>query len=207
MKRLIQTICIMLFSSSVSQGTVSITGEGDFANQVTMAAHEFAEAHAGSSPTSWMDLQPYFSKPVDELFPRILPTKRYAFLPKPVQLGAFSDDEILLIARKPIQESTSSRSKKGDRSDKLGEPGRYVLTRSKSQGFLRHWLPEVAVQRIFRDAKAALPEPDNEPERQYMIDYRRRKMAPWIVAAAVALGTFILWFLNRNNPDVPRGSC
>ncbi|MES2923575.1 MAG: hypothetical protein V4819_18615 [Verrucomicrobiota bacterium] len=206
MKRLIQVISITLFSSSVSQGLVEFTEEASFVVQVELSAHEYAEAHAGSSPTSWTDLQPYSSKPFDEVFPRILPTKRYAFLPKPVQIHALSDEEILLIARKPIRNFTSYRNWYGSRSDKLGDPGRYMLTRSKSQGFLRKWLPEVAVQRIFRDATAGLPEPDNEPERQYMIDFRRKKRAPWIALAAVVLGTFILWFINRSKPDTPVGS-
>jgi hypothetical protein len=200
MKRLIQVFCLMLFSTGASHALVDITDEGHFAFNFELAAHEFAEANSGRSPSSWEDFHHYFSKPIDEVFPQILPTKRYAFLEKPVRMRSDSDFEILIIARKPIRESHRYRNWLGSRSRKWGEPGRYALTRSKSEGFMRQWLSEIAVQRIFRDANTTLPEPDKEPNRPPELTFYLSRYAEWIVLTGVLLGMVGIWFINRKNP-------
>jgi hypothetical protein len=201
MKRLIRIFCLMLLTAGVSHALTEMTEEDSFAISLELAAHELADANSGKSPSTWEEFQPYFSKAIDEVFPHILPTKRYAFLETPIRLRADSDVEILIIARKPIRKSHSYRNWFGSRSRKWGEPGRYALTRSMSEGFMRQWLSEIAVQRIFRDANTTLPEPDNEPNRPSEIKFLLSKYAEWIVLTGVLSGLAWLWFINRKKPD------
>ena len=150
-------------------------------------------------PRDWKELSDSWQRPLDEVFPKILPTVRYEYFNPPLVLRVHDHKtiEILAITKKPMIETTSIDSPFGY-TDALTGPGRYMIRRERGDDWGREWFDEAAVQRIWSGTGRALPLPDAEPEPEWIGKIRSKILARQItlslVAALLALGTaFLIW--------------
>ncbi|MCW1884103.1 hypothetical protein OKA04_05135 [Luteolibacter flavescens] len=138
---------------------------------------KFHEMDKGRKIGSWKDLDDVWGKPLDEVYPLVLPTRRYELFSPPVELPLHEklSMQIVAMTRKPMWETT----RKGNmgRTMALKGPGRYVLYREPDGDYRTRWFDESEVQRLWPRTGRALPVPDDEPER------------PWVTKAR----TEILW--------------
>lgn len=158
---------------------------------------KFFESEKKRLPESWKELEEAWGKPFDEVFPHVLPTRRYAFYSPPLILKIHEKRsmQVVAITRKPMWETT----RKGNmgRTIALKGPGRYVLLhRDQKDGFFIEWFDEPTIQRLWPSTGQALPIPDNEPEREWVKKARTR-----ILAKRIAIGALVLlavaWISKR----------
>ena len=188
--RKLHVICLLLAASPAARGLSYSTVEGSFALQVALAAEAYSQEHGGRSPASWPDLEPYFSRPIDEEFRAVTPTKRYAFLPQPLPLPPPHDGDLLLITRRPFREMRLYTNWYGGGSQGLREPGRYIIYRTDSGEFEGSYVEEAYIQQAFNGSGSLLPSPDSEPLRRHErheIEARRRSLLTWTAGAAFPL--------------------
>ncbi len=155
------------------------------ANQLAIAASIYAIQHDGLAPSSWDEIQPFFSKPIDEAYEHIAPTKRYAFLAQPLRLPPPVHFEVLLITRRPFRDITVSQGLFG-LLDGLSEPGRWIIYRRDDGGFAPVWMDEAYVREAFRGFESLLPAPDSGPLRRHEVEARRNSIVKWTGAAVIA---------------------
>lgn len=151
-----------------------------------MFARIFAAEHGGQSPASWADFQPYLVRPIDEAYRDITPTKRYAFLSKPLHLPRPYKGELLIITRRPFRDGELHTNWYGGISHGLREPGRYIVYRTPTGGFHSSYVEEHYVQTAFRGSEFLLPSPDTEPLRLRESQARFRSVLVWTVIALIA---------------------
>ncbi len=164
-----------------------------------MLADTFAREHEDRSPASWSDFDGYLTSPVDSVFYHIIPSKRYAFLSKPLNLPAPHLGNLLIITRRPFRDGRLYANFFGGISHGLREPGRYIIYRTQSGQFQASYVDEAYVQQAFRGSEALLPSPDTEPLRRHETDARKRSIITWAVAAAIPI-TLLTWrFFRRSS--------
>jgi len=183
--RTIYVLCILLAVSQAAHALSYSTAEGTFAHQVTMFADVYSNEHNGRSPASWSDLQPYLDQPIDEVFYYILPTKRYAFLQRPLRLPPPHEGELVIVTRRPFRESRLYTSWYAGISRGLREPGRYIIYRTSAGSFKARYVEEAYIQQAFRGSESLLPSPDTEPERRHESEARWRSFVSWAAIAAI----------------------
>lgn len=155
----------------------------------------------GRVPNSWEDFEQTFKNQLDNSQVQI--RERYAFLP-PNQRPISPRDEgqILLIGRRPFNDVIVSKESIIPgipmRTVKLSPPQRYALINFGQDASIVRVFAEADVQKIFREQKIALPEPDTLPEREWVASIRRKFAVEKIALAAVLFsGGFAAWFVFR----------
>lgn len=196
--RTIHVLCILLVLSQAAHALSYFTPDGIFAQNMASCAEVFSKEHAGRSPTSWADFQPYFQNPIDETFRHITPTKRYAFLSRPLHLPPPYDGDLLIVTRRPFRDGRLYTNWYGGISHGLREPGRYIIFRTGAGTFHAYYVEEAYVQQAFRGSESLLPSPDTEPERPRESEARRRSIISWAVAVLVA-GAFLARLFFRRS--------
>jgi hypothetical protein len=186
-----------LFAASSTACALSYsTAEGVFARHLAGIASSYAVLHEGRAPSSWTDIEAYLDRPIDEVYRHITPTKRYAFLSRPLSLPPPREGELLVITRRPFRDTRLYQGFFGIGRG-LREPGRYILYRTPDGEFTSSYVDEAYVQRAFRGFESLLPPPDSEPMRRHEVEARWRSIFTWCgVVAVVAL--FAWWFLRRS---------
>jgi len=205
MNRTIHVLCILLAVSQAAHALSYSTAEGTFARQAAMFTDLYYKEHNGRSPATWSDLQSYLDRPIDEVFYYILPTKRYAFLRRPLRLPPPHDGELLIVTRRPFRESRLYTSWYGGISRGLREPGRYIVYRTSAGSFEARYVEEAYIEQAFRGSESLLPSSDSEPERRHESEARWRSFFTWAVIAVIPcffLARFIRCrFSNRSTND------
>jgi len=124
-------------------------------------------------PESWDELDKAWGKPLDEAFPLVLPSRRYQLFSSPLDLRLDEKRSLHLVAitRKPMWETTSTGD--ADETTAFKGPGRYVLYREEDGNLHYQWFDESEIQRLWPSTGQALPVPDDEPERPWVMEARR----------------------------------
>lgn len=157
---------------------------------------EVFESNYQRPPRDWAELELVTSDPLDRMFPLVKPTIRYAYFNPPLTLRfhAGRTMEVVAITRSPMQETTMKETWVG-RLTYLKGPGRYLLYRDSGK-YLRQWIDEPFLQQIWPSTAAALPEPDHEGERPWVVKARASIMARRVIGGMISLAAFA-WLVFR----------
>jgi hypothetical protein len=194
-RRAVLFLFLFAATAPVLRATVYVAQDGAFAAEACTAAGQFAAAHGGRSPSSWGDIEAYLTEPLDEVYTDLLPTKRYAFLTRPLQLPAPYTGDLIIVNRKPYRELTAEKTMLGT-IQALTDPGRYIIYRTRDGGFHSAYVDETYIQTVFENSPDLLPTPDREPERSWEHAARRSSIVGWVAPVAI----FCLvgyWFLTQ----------
>ena len=194
MKLALFSIWLLLAVSSPAWGQG--TTEGLLAHHMAFLASEYAKQNGGLAPSSWSDLEAPIGRPLDQDFGQILPTKRYAFLSRPLSLPPPHDGELLVITRRPFRAASFHQTIFGVH-DGLRERGRYIMYRNKKGEYTAAYVAEAYVQEAFRGFESLLPAPDNEPLRPHEVRARRRAIISWGVIALIVTAFLARRVLRR----------
>lgn len=199
MKQTICALCILLITSHVAQALSYSTAEGCFASSIAQLSGLFAGEHEGQAPKSWSDIQAYLDRPIDKIYYYVLPTKRYAFMARPLQLPPPHEGELIIVTRRPFHDSRLYTNWFGGISGGLREAGRYIVYRRNSGEFESSYVDEAYIEKVFRGSESLMPAPDTEPERRHERNARWHFIINWGIFAVIA--TFVVarrYFRYRN---------
>jgi hypothetical protein len=158
---------------------------------------KFHEDENNRLPRDWKELGDAWQRPLDEVFPKVLPTVRYEYFNPPLRLRYHEHKtiEVLAMTRKPMMEMTSRQSFSGYATALKG-PGRYLIRRDPGDVWGFEWLEESRIQSLWPGTGRALPVPDAEPERAWVTE-ARAKIFSRQVGLAVAAAVPLLWIAYR----------
>lgn len=143
-------------------------------------------------PRDWKEISDVWQRPLDQIFPDVLPTVRYEYFNPPLILRFHPQRsiEVLAVTRKAMTETTRKESVFG-RVAALKDPGRYLIRRESGGDWGTQWLDEAAIQRFWPSTGRSLPTPDTEPERKWIAAARHqillRRIAVSLVAALIVV--------------------
>ena len=184
---LIVSILITTFFTT-SQASVIVTHESHVISKI---AEELSLGEIQA--TSWEELEKERAEPIDQTFPKISPTKRYAFLANPLKLTPPLDGELYIIARRPFPSTAELQPD-------YKSLGRYIIYR-QGEKIKSQWIKEEYIQVLFKDHISILPTPDNEPLRPEEIEAKYGRHATTIgyatLFALVLIGPIIFFFTDR----------
>jgi hypothetical protein len=184
---------VFVGSTLQSFGFVSHSPEGITASMIASCIEKYGKEHEEALPHAWGDFGKPLKDQIEERMRFSAPTKRYAFISPPISLTAPHDGELVAMNRSPIEDTTLSFSIFDLFIHGLRGPGRYLICRYPDGRCSYSWATEDYVQKAFATATARLPEPDNEPERTWVIEARRSIYLWRGICAGVAL-LLVLWW-------------
>lgn len=199
---LLPLICMLAIATPAAAWTYR-TPERTALSNIGSTIKGFEVMHR-RKPRDWGELDKALGKPLDKVFPTVLPTTRYMYFDPPLtlRLHAHREMKVVALTRKPMLETTMKESWLG-RTIHLKGPGRYLLHEGKD-GYLIQWLDEPVIGRIWPSSGKALPDPDSEPERAWVREARSsiilRRMF-WGGVPAGLLAVVVLRFRRRRHAD------
>jgi hypothetical protein len=173
MRQLALLLGVFVGSTLQSSGFVSSSPDGRTASAIARCIEKYGKEHEGALPKAWGDFGKPLIDQIEEGMRFSVPTKRYAFISPPISLPEPHHGELVAMNRSPIEDATLSFSIFELFTHGLRGPGRYFISRYPDGTCSYSWATEDYVQKTFAVAAARLPEPDNEPERKWVIEARR----------------------------------
>lgn len=194
--------CISASITGASALTES-TPEGVALMNIASSVTGFEEEHK-RLPRDWKELSDAWQRPLDEVFPKVLPTVRYEYFHPPLRLrfNEHQTIEVLAMTRKPMMEMTSRQSFSGYTTALKG-PGRYLIRRDPENRWRQQWLEESRIQVLWPGTGHALPLPDAEPERKW-VTKARAEILTRRIGLAVAAAVPLLWIAFRIRRRIAR---
>jgi hypothetical protein len=149
-KRTIYILWILLVVPRAACAYNVNSRDAQFTHEVVRYAQRFANEHDGYAPASLSDLEQDFGRPIDEAYPGITPTKRYAFLSQPLHLPPPHEGDLLIITRRPFRDTYLYKHWFRGVTQGLLEPGRFIIYRTGAGEFRASYVDESYVQNAFR---------------------------------------------------------
>jgi hypothetical protein len=135
-------------------------------------------------PQRWEEMEVFFGRPVDEQFPYVVPTRRYAFITNDVRV---QDGRILLVMRSPFRDVRLYTAWCGGIAHGVRERGRWAIVQDEKSVIHARYIPEDIVVGAFARAGVLVPVPDGLGEWPLEVAYRQDRNAT-ITAGCVAFG-------------------
>jgi len=157
-----------LFLSVISARSESLVfAEGGVLGQIA-SSYNMYKAMNGKEPQSWADIETIFNTSLNKSYEWLQPTTRYAFLEKPFVLPG-PGYRIVILSRSPAYDQYKMRGLFGPLAGILPSSlHRYaIVTFEDGSGAGVMSFPETTVQKMFSEARIALPSPDPLGPRLY----------------------------------------
>ncbi len=165
------------FASALSYSTAT----GSTATNIQLSMEYFQKEH-GRLPISWDEVARYLDgSDIDEIFPYVQPSKRFAFLTEPVPYTLWGSKkvQIIMIMRSPFRDSKLSMGIFGIRKG-LRDKGRYAIYQGPDGGLGSGYIYEDKVIASFKAAGVVLPTLDDLPPFPHIGKYYRSQIYFWL---------------------------
>ena len=190
----LRLILLIFILPTVGSALTYGTPDSGFCHNMVSFLRIYESQNEGRPPTTWTELDQTLSQPIDEIYYYLQPTKRYAFLSKPVVLLKPLEGKLVVMTRRPYRDTELYSGWFGI-NRRLDKSGYRIIYKTPDGDFQTKFVAEDYIQEVFRRAKLLLPEPDNEPERSGVRDTRLHVM--YRRAAYCGLGLVAVAFLWR----------
>ena len=157
------------------------------ANVIAVATESYYEEH-GQLPDNWEEITMYMDgSDIDQLFPYVIPSKRFAFVTEPVYITYHNDSKarVVMLMRSRMRDIRLSQLFMGIRKIGLTRPGRYLILQYENGDTGVRFVHEPDVRKTFRDAGVALPTADNLPPFPHVREYHRNRIFFWFAATLI----------------------
>lgn len=192
-------IALALFISLLAHALSYSTPTRQSAHSLAISAGLHYQEH-GTLPQNWDEITRYLDgTDIDELFPYVQPSKRYAFVSEPVQISLrdHTKAKIAMMMRSSFRDLKVSGEFPGFRLKGLTKPGRYLILQSENGDMRARFVLETDIRKTFREAGIKLPKLDSLPTFPHEREYQRNRIFLWfgltlLIAALVYVASALL---------------
>jgi hypothetical protein len=196
--RIVLGLILVFISPTIGSALSYGTPDSGFCHNMVSFLEIYEKQNEGRLPTSWADLDRSSSKPIDEIFYYLQPTKRYAILSPPVPLPRPLEGKLIVMTRQPYRDTELYSGWFGI-SRRLGKSGYRIVYKIPEGVFQTKFVSEDYIEEVFRRAESSLPEPDKELERSGVRNTRRQVLFRRIICCGLGfVVAAILWRRLRN---------
>lgn len=154
---------------------------------------EYLRETGKEAPKTWEEMEVLFGVAMDEKFPHVIPTRRYAFVTNNVRL---LDGRILLVMRSPFRDVRLYTAWHGGVVHGLRERGRWVILQDAESVVRACYVQENAVVSAFAEAGIPLPTPDGLGEWPHEEAHRHGRNTE-VILGCLGIGLVLAVLLAR----------
>lgn len=101
----LRLILLIFILPTVGSALTYGTPDSGFCHNMVSFLRIYESQNEGRPPTTWTELDQTLSQPIDEIYYYLQPTKRYAFLSKPVVLLKPLEGKLVVMTRRPYRDT------------------------------------------------------------------------------------------------------